>query len=619
MSRSNFLSGIILVALIGATFFTRLHGLSDHFAHIDDIGVAYSILETQRINSPKDFSARADNFSQRIFKPEEPGFESKAYALARFFFHLGILKPFYWLAFSTDSLFIVSKNWTYAPFQFLFTPLAINPEQSYEDLKFWGRLPSAIFSILALILYLFFVKKWWGANWHWPAILGSVLLCFSWENIIYAQQMESYAIGVFASTALMVIIAVLAKRMVLTKITTVWVFATLGCLFTMQYQMLFLAFALSLAIGIYFYFYRYQPFLSLTKRFVLGGLIFSIFFIPVYWFYLKQFSALDIYGTWYSADCRFSECSSAADRLANGRFAFDISQSKSVIGKLFYPILFFSQNLYLAFKSNLLFTYSENILAQVLMPLLFMMFILGLWSIARSKKIESGLMKTFFSCVGIVWGALIVGGKITLGPTRHALVLTPFMLFAITQGLEFAVNAMNKKYPLHNLYSKTVSALVVLIVLAFGFSYSSIRKERSDHFDEVALRNLLEERNVDLVVEEAHTLQLTLMPGLNRKIPVLTPNFMKWSVPRERYDANRIAIIGHRRHLDEERLQWSLDDFKHFENSNIKGTTLKDYRIVETIEHFDPVEIEFTNYTKNGLNGFFMVLLEKINPSSNLK
>jgi len=80
---------IIIVILIGC--YARFTDLSWHFSHVDDIGVAKSIL---------DYKSRG--------------------------------------AFG---VFAVSNRWTYAPGQFLITAFLIHPNQTYRDLLFSGTTP----------------------------------------------------------------------------------------------------------------------------------------------------------------------------------------------------------------------------------------------------------------------------------------------------------------------------------------------------------------------------------------------------------------------------------------------------------------------------------------------
>src|SRR5690606_3243572 len=99
----------------------------------------------------------------------------------------------------------VARFWTYAPFQFWFTPLLIHPDQTYREFLFWGRLPSVFFSVLGLALLAFFYRLY--DRWKTGRVFAALaILAFSWENIIHARQMHNYALGVTAFIALMVLL-----------------------------------------------------------------------------------------------------------------------------------------------------------------------------------------------------------------------------------------------------------------------------------------------------------------------------------------------------------------------------------------------------------------------------
>ena len=98
-------------------------------------------------------------------------------------------------------IFRIPKRHTNAPFQFIFTSFLLSPSMGYRELLFWGRLPSCVFSMLALFAMVYFYRRW-GSR-HSTVLLGLTLLACSWENIVYAKQSYSYAIGVFALTVML--------------------------------------------------------------------------------------------------------------------------------------------------------------------------------------------------------------------------------------------------------------------------------------------------------------------------------------------------------------------------------------------------------------------------------
>ncbi|MCA9400320.1 MAG: hypothetical protein KC713_01740, partial [Candidatus Omnitrophica bacterium] len=133
---------LLIVAVLAVGIWARADRLAWHFTHVDDIGVAKTILE----------------------------------------YHQEGANP----------LFAVATHWTYSPFQFFFTPFLVSLDQSYRSLLFWGRFPSLIFSILGLLTAVLFY-------WRWKGRVGaSCLVTITWmacslEWIIFAKQMHNYA------------------------------------------------------------------------------------------------------------------------------------------------------------------------------------------------------------------------------------------------------------------------------------------------------------------------------------------------------------------------------------------------------------------------------------------
>ena len=76
----------------------------------------------------------------------------------------------------------------------------LNLDQNFDQLKFYSRLPSVIFSILTIwVIYLFSRKLFEKIL---LAIIPSILLTFSYPLIFISQRSYNYSAGVFAITIL---------------------------------------------------------------------------------------------------------------------------------------------------------------------------------------------------------------------------------------------------------------------------------------------------------------------------------------------------------------------------------------------------------------------------------
>ncbi len=87
-----------------------------------------------------------------------------------------------------------SKNSTYAPMQYFIFSGLINNEQNYDELKFYSRLPSIIFSILTLILTYFFSIKVFRKD-DAISLLPVILVCFSYPLFYTSIRSYNYAAG----------------------------------------------------------------------------------------------------------------------------------------------------------------------------------------------------------------------------------------------------------------------------------------------------------------------------------------------------------------------------------------------------------------------------------------
>ena len=92
----------------------------------------------------------------------------------------------------------IAKTSTFAPLQFYLTALTIDFDTSYTVSKTTFRLPSAIFSLMALFMLYQFSKKMEQDEGWYIFIIGSTVLSVSWMFLIYSSQGENFAAGIFS-------------------------------------------------------------------------------------------------------------------------------------------------------------------------------------------------------------------------------------------------------------------------------------------------------------------------------------------------------------------------------------------------------------------------------------
>lgn len=184
----KFIAKIYLIALIVIGFLAMKQTywmMPLHFTHVDDIGVAESLL-IRDLDYLNDCPKNLNEFRGRVLSTI-----------------VGNPERVCNLTEKLNRLWIVPGVWTYAPAQFWLTQALLDPgkKYSYEEIKFWGRLPSYIFYIVGAFSFYWLIRSSFGEISGYPTLSLAlpILIILSLENRIFASQMHSYAIGVLAN------------------------------------------------------------------------------------------------------------------------------------------------------------------------------------------------------------------------------------------------------------------------------------------------------------------------------------------------------------------------------------------------------------------------------------
>ena len=234
---SVFINGLLSILLI-ACFFQTSQLLKRHFTHIDDIGVAESLL-IRNLDYRDDCSKINRNDIQilaaKIFTRD--------------------LEKICRLNASINRLSLVSSLWTYAPFQFYATQALLNRTKSYDydEIKLLGRLPSYIFYIIGVYGFLLltskiFSKKKFGCYIPWMLI---TMVAFSLEQRIYSAQMESYSIGLLSNCLAIWCLCSIYRVSERSYLQLIAFSAILAVSISMQYQAILLVCSGLIAIGLF--------------------------------------------------------------------------------------------------------------------------------------------------------------------------------------------------------------------------------------------------------------------------------------------------------------------------------------------------------------------------------
>ena len=593
----------VLALVISLGVGVRFLLLEKHFAHVDDIGVAVTILDRQEYLST--IEERFDEWRVDVLNGE---MGSSVESIARTLDEMSVLKEvvysgLWWRNF----LHGIPNGWTYAPGQFYLTNFLVNADQNYSEIKFWGRAPSLLFNIAAIgLLILFYYQICENKSAIKYSVVGVTILSLSWENIIYSAQMESSEINTFAMLFIFLLLIYIIRLPVISNRKAYFRGVILAIPGLLQYQALF--FILPLYIALLLYLRNRANLFDIVKNSFFTFLGFLTLFVLFIFPYLKDSAGRGI--TWNSGPNKEfvlspnwgGEYSSIFLEITN----FFLINIPLVIEAMLTPISFYTQD--------------NNFFGWVF----FVVSLIGLISMFISKNIEKRILAIFFLISLFIWAVLIFLQIFPLSPTRHSIVLGSIFLILFVEGL-FSF----ERYIKISLFKSTIGGLS-FIPFCFALTWLSLFintldsgiENRIDPFNEVDIYESLNQDQVDVVVVFDYTLQLILMPSITSKFPTLYATAWKTdgSIPISNYGKDdkhlegkkslRVAVIS----------SWGcfkLQDKRSIELIN--GVILKRYNL--NSEHTDlsileqscsksNVEIEWSPLTRNGQNTFNYTILE---------
>jgi hypothetical protein len=524
-----------LVIVLGTV--VRYADLGTHFGHEDDIGVAATILWQ-------------DNPSLSI-----------GTVLAR-------------------KILAVPDQWTYAPLQFLLTPLLLSQDQSYRQVLFWGRFPSFLFGVASMVLMARFLRILRRGEDPFPEqLLGAALIAFSWENVLYAKQMETFTIGVAAAIVLMILLVQHLRDVRLGWGQMAWLGLVLGLLICAQYQILFFLPGFFIVL-----FLAYAKAAGSVRKVALrmsvaAGIVLA-FFVPLYILFLRTVPIKAGYIHWNAGP--------------DQSFAFSLPGQGGFLGAAAYALTFFAKNLYIVFETTIAFSFEDGVVTRLAGVMLFPVFLAGMASLAAGRDPVRRSLGWFIGISALTWAALIVMRKLTLGPTRHTLILLPLFVLGITEGLR----ALSVLLRAGDRTVRTASAaLTAFIAAAFLISFPAVRAERQDPFDEQRMAGLLSQYSVRSVLQYGYTQNVFLMRDVRRSLPVIAkfdlwPAAGKDQALRE-FPQGSLAFVSQRGPLPDD-IRAILDRYG--------------YQRVYADEQASDVESDFSRRTKNGSNGRYVYI-----------
>ncbi len=545
-----------LITVLAVAFWARATDLSTHFTHWDDVGVANTI-----VRSKTELEIKLKD----LVSPTRNDSFGRLRGIARALDKVGLLRPAALVAPSLS----VPWFWTYAPLQYFFTGPILSPDQTYRELLFRGRLPSLLFGMLALVA-MFFVGRMILKD-PTLALLGTTLVAFSWEHVIYSKQMSNYALGTLAVLGLLALLMWTIRQEPLTRKIALSIGAALAVLCHAHYQILlflpafFLAWGLNLKKG-------NLTFKQAAKALMPTMVTTSLLILPMLLLFLRQHAAS---GTNWNVG-------------PHGEYLFTFPRN---IQALWYPFTFFSSNGFQAHASNFAFVPPTNAFFYPSAILLAGLVCCGLWSFVRQDTRESRTLIWFIGTSALVWLALILKGSVTLSPTRHSLIWLPPLALAVAEGLRFS---LSRKPAFRGGAAAALSTIIAVLFLA-GFR-ESVEKRRDRFYpDQIAAQ--LRHFGANQIIEYGGTQQITAMRkdlAEFKRDSFYGEDYTEFSKKFGGGPAGRFALASHRNPLP--------------------GYLAERFNVLHRREFTSDTEVDFLSWTHNGTNGLFFYILEAKDP-----
>ncbi|MCM8776215.1 MAG: hypothetical protein NC930_07715 [Candidatus Omnitrophica bacterium] len=598
-TRKKVMTVFYLGLLVLAGIYVRIVDLSTHFAHCDDLGVAKMLTVYQ-----SKFPFTVEEMIRRVYETPTDTGSFCLYSLGWIIHRLGGMPVLVAMCNWFFQVLALPRYWTYAPLQFFLTYFLISGQQDYRTLLFWGRFPSFLFGVLGLLSMILFYKKY--DRLKTPAVFVSLtLLTFSWENIIYAKQMESYTIGVFAAIWILILLDSQLRARDLSFKTLLGIVLALAVLSHTQYQVLFFVPAFFLTLILYFLSRVGKKGYKILVKLFIGGLVYSLFIFPMYYWFLRQHQG----GVMWNAG-------------PHQEFVLAFQKGLPFFEKAVEALIFFGKNFFIVLNAMVSFIPEEHRWYGPMGILFVSLFVLGVVSFWQSRILRKKMIGSFFVFVSLTWVVFICQGKMALSPTRHNLILLPFAGILLAEGWVWGVHWLTKMGLPRRIVRAGHAMCLGWVVLLFFLSFRTVVAQRRDPFDEPEIRRVLEKYHVDTVIATDFTWNLSFMPWLPQNYNYFEEHYMLHPYQdRVVPPYQSIAFISHRKRLSKEvfeRMKNQINAY-HVFRSESRDALLRrmftngftDYRLVYSKEAESDVEIDFSKRTKNGSNNLFFYVLQR--------
>ncbi|GBR75517.1 hypothetical protein NO2_0184 [Candidatus Termititenax persephonae] len=542
---------LLLILLLACA--VRLADLGTHFVHLDDAITIIDILRAKHPDYRQELLDIIDN-------PLNAAYHSRQKTLIKNIYENPQTRFIFDATFYLARFLIVPLTNSNAPLQFLITPFLINDQQNYNTLLFMGRLPSCVFSLLTILLLCFILKK----NNHTALLLGVLIGALSLENIIFAKQSYSYAIGCLAAAGLLLLLQHSRQEnffrqhwLTSAGLTTLFVYA--------HYQLFFLLPAYYL-VNFWLKRFSYPE----AKKLIYSGLLNLAFGLPAlcYILLVRPTAGAAIYNSGL-----------------HGEFLFTPDKN------IFWFLL---RNGFLVLTHTLSPVAADNFFYWIFGGLFTAGFVLGL---RKCYKTPEGLFVVFSL---LTYLGLVFTQKLTLTPTRNALVYLPLFIYVIAQSLP-------------ELKTKTLAYLLSAYTGIFLFFFPSFLRGRQTPLNEKELVKIIEHYQPYLI-GEYDNVNAPLLKNIRQKYKYADRvNYL----PNRPADFQTIAFLDTYAPLDEQKFQYCQDFWNEKKLSVPPWTnTYAQYEVVYEKISTSSIELEPNNWNSNGTNNLFFYVLKLKSASS---
>ena len=571
MKKIIFFTVITTVFLLGT--FTRFDNLSNHFTHVDDISVAKIILDSRNSNVIENiYDPKHPNYNQNYKKKIKEYLDKEKHS----FYLLVIKKTYHYLS--------IPFYLSYAPLQFVLTSSLLPFAENYEQIKFLGRLPSFIISLISFGFMYAIANLLFDKNRSYLILVSSALFYLSWEYVIISQLMHNYALGVLSFLIIIYLFLNIKERNNNYFKRGIKLGSFLSILIYAHYQIIMIipAFFATLCWNLLEYKNLKEKFNAFKLIFV-SSLTSALLALPaIIWIYIRNYGST--YNSWNAGPKN--------EFLINWNSFFD--------SYLYLP-KFIISNFYIVSSRTISFVSESFIYFDLIFIFIVALIPLGLLNLLKDKNDINRKFGKFSVFIIISWIVFALFSKITLSPTRHSIILLPIFCLLVTKGFEYVLIKINKNFFNKKIINFTSVIISALIIILFVFNYKNVMQHRYDLFSEKQFINLINKYDTkEILIYDNFLANPSVMPELSKlqvNINYIDSIYNSFKLKKE---INNIIFVS-----DMFPISKSLVA-KEFIVKN-----LKNWKVVHKLEKELPVELEFSSLTKNTGNNIYLYVYSK--------